>query len=205
MPVEAETHAVAELRVVLEQRVRPRGAETLGIARSRGGRQIPAEDGRATRGIRDHHPIAEQLRRELQIRRLAAARAGAGEFEQRLEELRALDGGRLRLRPVALRQAEEEGEVLALLPHERRLRRHAQRLLARAPALRGADLHAQIAPGAVLWGDLDRVLQPLVLGPTVVDGLERGWCARKQPRLERLHPQRGVRTDEHALVACLLY
>jgi hypothetical protein len=39
--------------------------------------------------VGDHHPIAEQLRRELQVRRLAAAGARAGELEQRLQELRS--------------------------------------------------------------------------------------------------------------------
>ena len=56
----------------------------------RGG-QVAAVDRRAAGGVGDHHAVAEELRQQLDVGRLAAAGAGAGELEQRLQELRALD------------------------------------------------------------------------------------------------------------------
>ena len=53
--------------------------------------QVAAVDRRAAGGVGDHHAVAEQLGDELEVRRLAAARARARELEQRLEHLRALD------------------------------------------------------------------------------------------------------------------
>ena len=65
----------------------PRPVVVRGVRR---GRQVAAVDRRAAGGVGDHRPVAEELGEELQVRRLAAARAGAGVLEQRLEELRAL-------------------------------------------------------------------------------------------------------------------
>ena len=96
--VERHPEPEAELRVVLEERVRPRRAPSVAIRRVRRGRQIAAVDRRAAGRVRDQQAIAEQLREQLEVRRLAAARARAGVFEQRLQELRLLvidprDGG----------------------------------------------------------------------------------------------------------------
>ena len=87
--VERQPHAEAEFRVVLEQAVRPRRALALGVARPRRGRQVAAVDRRATGGVGDDQAIAVQLRDQLEVGRLAAARARARVFEQRHAQLRA--------------------------------------------------------------------------------------------------------------------
>ena len=66
------------------------GPAPLGVGRPRRGRQVRAVDRRATGGVGDDHAVAEELAHELDVRRLAAAGARAGELEQRLEHLRAL-------------------------------------------------------------------------------------------------------------------
>ena len=73
-----------EFGVVLEQRVRPRRTATVGAGRPRGSREVAAVDRRASGRVGDLQTIAEELRQELQIRRLAAARACARELEQGL-------------------------------------------------------------------------------------------------------------------------
>ena len=102
-----------------------------------------AVDGGAARGISNHHTIAEQLGNELDIRRLAAASAGAGELEQGLHELAALDSvlveGDVRLRqlhgefPVGFLHGGFGGQGL-----------HFQGL-----GLGGAHFHAVAAAGAI--------------------------------------------------------
>ena len=79
-------------------RRRPRTASSTRPARGRRafvvvGRagQVAAVDRRAARGVGDHHPVAEELREQLHVGRLAAAGAGPGELEQRQQQLRALD------------------------------------------------------------------------------------------------------------------
>jgi hypothetical protein len=86
-----QEHAVGKLGRVLEQRVAPGGAvavfvDAVGHA---GGRSAP--DGRAAGGVADDHALAEQLGDEFGVRRFAAAGTGAGELEQGLAELAALD------------------------------------------------------------------------------------------------------------------
>ena len=123
VPVGGEPEAEPELGVVLEERVRPGRAAPVGVGRPRRGRQVAAVDRRAAGRVRDHQPVAEQLREELQVRRLAAARAGAGELEQRLQELGAAHGAEVDPRPVARGQRLEERDVLALGGDQRLARR----------------------------------------------------------------------------------
>ena len=54
-------------------------------------RQVAAVNRRAAGRVADQHAIAEQLREQLDVRRFTAAGAGAGELEQRQQELRPLD------------------------------------------------------------------------------------------------------------------
>ena len=86
----AMPQAEAELRVVLEQRVRPRRPAAVAVGRVRRRRQVAAVDRRAAGRVGDQQAVAEQLRQQLEVRRLAAAGARARVLEQRLEELRAL-------------------------------------------------------------------------------------------------------------------
>ena len=86
----AEPDPEPELGVVLEQRVVPGRAASLGVRRPRRGGQVGAVDGRAPGGVGDDHAVAEQLGDELDVGRLAAAGTGTGELEQRLERLGTL-------------------------------------------------------------------------------------------------------------------
>ena len=85
-------HAVAVLGVVLEQRVCPSGAATFLVDRVRRGRSRTTPDGGAPGRVGDEHAVAEQLGDEARVGGFGAARAGAGELEQRLLELTALHG-----------------------------------------------------------------------------------------------------------------
>src|SRR4029453_1441887 len=60
--------------------------------------------------------------------------------------------------------------------------------------------HAQVAPGAVLGCDLDRVPVALVLVAPVVDGLEGRRSVRERRRWIDLGADRGVRADQRALL-----
>ena len=146
-----------ELRVVLEERVRPGRSAAVAVRRVRRRRQIAAVDRRAAGGVGHEQPVAEQLREQLEIRRLAAARAGAGILEQRLQKLRALVIDLRQRRPIQLRQIEEEVVVRALRLAQRRLRMHVDRLVLRIGAILGrTDVDAQVAARAVLRRDLNR-------------------------------------------------
>ena len=74
-----------------EEGVCPCGAVALlvdGVGAGRGGAAV---DGRAARCVCDDHPVAEELGDDLDVRRLAAACARAGELEERRGELALLD------------------------------------------------------------------------------------------------------------------
>ncbi len=69
------------------------------------------------------------------------------------------------------------------------------------PVDRGADLGAQAAPGAVVRGDLDGDPQTGEVLLLRGAGLEGGGGVGEQRRVERGHPDRGVRADQRALAA----
>jgi len=85
--VEREAEAEPELRVVLEEGVRPGRPPAVTVRRVRRRRQVAAVNRRAAGGVRNEEPVAEELGEQLQVRRLAAARARSRVLEQRLEEL----------------------------------------------------------------------------------------------------------------------
>ncbi len=85
--VNGEPHAESEFRIVFKQRIRPRRSAPFLVLRPGSRRQVSAIDRGAPCGVGDDHPVSEELRRELDVRGLAASRAGAAEFEERLEEL----------------------------------------------------------------------------------------------------------------------
>ena len=84
-------------------------------------RQVAAVDRGAAGRVGDLQPVAEQLRQQLQVRRLAAARAGAGEGEQRLQELHAAHVGEIHPGAIVHRQRLEEGDCRALGVQQRHL------------------------------------------------------------------------------------
>ena len=86
----ASAHAQAELGVVFEQRVGPGRAAAVVVDRVGRGGQVAAVNRGAAGGVGDEGAVAEELRQQLDVRRFAAARAGARELEQRLQQLRCL-------------------------------------------------------------------------------------------------------------------
>ncbi len=86
--VDRDAHAQAEFGVVLKERVRPGGAAPLRVCAPRRGWQVAAVDGGAAGRVGNEHAVAEELGRELEVGRLATARARARELEERLEQLR---------------------------------------------------------------------------------------------------------------------
>jgi hypothetical protein len=64
---------------------RDRGRRCFAVGR---GREIAAVDGGTAGGVGDEEAVADELGKEFQIRRLTAAGAGAGEFDERAQELR---------------------------------------------------------------------------------------------------------------------
>ena len=202
VPVGGEPEAEPELGVVLEERVRPGRAAPVGVRRPGRGRQVAAVDRRAAGRVRDHQPVAEQLREQLHVRRLAATRAGAGELEQRLEELRAAHRAEVDPRPVARRQRLEERDVVPLGGDQRLARREVDRLAGRVARRDDrARLDAQLAAGAVLDVDLQRVT-----GVGQADGVQRRRaepvrCALEAGLVVVPGADHAVRADEAAVAA----
>ena len=77
-------------------------------------RQVAAVNRRTAGGVGDLRAIAEQLAEQFQVWRLTAATAGAGELEQRLQELHAADVGEIDAGAIVDRQRFEERDVGAL-------------------------------------------------------------------------------------------
>ena len=147
----AQQVAVGVLGVVLEQAHGPGRAEASLVRAVGGGRRGPAVGGGAPGGVGDVHPVSEQLCHQLDIGRLAAAGAGAGELEVGLGKLGGLhilvaDGVVL-----DLHRLHAVGPVLRLLDLALQ-RPHGQGCL-----LGQAHIHAAAAAGAVVGGDLDPV------------------------------------------------
>ena len=141
--IEGHAHPQPELGVVFKQRVGPCRAQARAVFRVRRRGQVAAIDGRAARGVGDDGPVAEQLREQLDVGRLAAAGACAGEFEQRLEQLHVLHQVVRQTATVEIRDIQEEVPVAAFRLAKRRLGDHVDGfVLGLALALRRADFHA---------------------------------------------------------------
>ena len=133
------------------------GPRPAALTRPRRRRQVGAVDRRAAGRVGDDHPVAEELADELDVRRLAAAAAGAGELEQRLEHLRALDRV---VRQRVRSSAGSTGRSPSSAARRRGGRRRGSMLIALwldvGLALGRADVDAHAAAGAVVGRDLDR-------------------------------------------------
>src|SRR5262249_48210105 len=137
-----------------------------------------------------------------QIWRLAAPRAGAGELEERLQQLDVLHQRRVERRAVRRREPQEEAPVDDLGVVHRPGRHHVNGLvLDLALALGRAQLDAEPTARAVLGRHLKRVTGPLELAPLRGGGLESGRRARERHGRVYLGADDGVRTDQHALAA----
>ena len=147
-----EKHTVGEFRRVFEQGVAPGGAAAFFVDTVWNRRRAAAPDGGTPGSIADNHAVAEQLREQLGIGRLAASGTGAGELEQRLVELAALDGA-ARHEAFAHRQAGGVALVGYLLfglgvqrfhDQRRLLGRTDVRAVAAAHAIFGINLNAEL-------------------------------------------------------------
>ena len=85
--IEGKAHTETEFGVVFEQAVGPCRTVAVFVGGPRRGGQIAAVNRGATGSIGNNHAIAKELGNELDVRCFAAATAGTGEFEQRLNQL----------------------------------------------------------------------------------------------------------------------
>ena len=195
--VRGQTKAKTEFGVVLKQRVRPGGSATFAIGGPRRHRQIAAVDGRAAGGVGDLQAVTEQLGQQLQVWCLAAAGAGAGVGEQRLEELHAADIGKVHACPIVHRECGEEGVVHPAICHKWVLVLHRERL----GWHNGTGLHAKAATGAVLNREVEREAD--VGKAAHIDRRRTKTCrsAVELRRIEILCLDHAVRADEAALSA----
>ena len=200
--VDRQAHAQREFRVVFKQRVRPGGAAAIVVDGVRRGGQVAAVNRRAARGVANQRAIAEQLRHQLDVGGFAATRAGAGEFEQGLQQLDVFHLAQAESAAVGFRNLQEEVPVVALGFAQRHLGRHVDGLvLGLALGLGRADFHAQRAAGAILRRHLQRVLHLLEFLPARRGRLEGGRSFFQQRRVVNLGPDHRVRANQHALAA----
>jgi hypothetical protein len=191
-----------EFGVVLEERVGPGRSSSRRVDGPRGGGQVATVDRGTPGGVGHDEAISEQLREQLEIRRLAASGAGAAELEQRLQRLGPLDGRHRHLTAVDGREIEEEGEPFPLPGEDRVLGHHVERLvLHQFLAARRTHLGTDGAAGAVIGSHLDH--QPLV--GEVLAHRRPMEEARRGPRQCRLvdvgDADRGVRAHQGAAPA----
>ena len=192
----------AELGIVFEQRIRPSRPAPFPVLRPRGDRLAGPVDRRTAGGIGDLRAVAEQLRQEFQVRRLAAPGARAGELEQRLEELHAAHVGEIDAGAIVDRQLLEKGDVGPFGCEERLLARHVDRLDARLARARDrAGLDAEAAAGAVLHVELQREARFRVAARIDRRRLERGGRGGEQILVVVARTDDAVRTNEAALSA----
>ena len=89
--INRQAHAHAKFGVILKQGVRPCRSASVLIRGIGSGGQVAAVNRSTPGGVGDDHAIAKQLGGKFNVWGLAAARASAGELEQRLKQLRILD------------------------------------------------------------------------------------------------------------------
>ena len=150
-------------------------------------------DGGAARRIGDLHAFAEELADQLEVRSFTAARAGAGELEERLFKLAALDGALIHRIGFA-RQA------VAVFPVFSLFRMIVQRLHREGLLFGRADVGAGAAARAVKSGGLNTIAI-LIVRLRALFGHE---ALRRVLRFffrEEEGANDGVRADVGALVA----
>ena len=198
--VDGQADAHAELGVIFEQRVRPGRPSAFGVHAVRRGRQVAAVDRRAAGRVADHCAVAEQPRHQRDVWRFAATCAGAGELEQRLQQLLVFH---LPVRELLTRELWDLLEVippLVVLLAQRRLGLHVDgAMLGLALALRGTDRNAQAASGAIFRRHLQRVLQLGELAPLRHRRLESLRLVIDIAGIEDLGTNDRVRTNHNAL------
>ena len=197
---DGDAHTETEFRVVFEEGVAPRRTIAFRVGRVRRRREVRAVNGGATGSVRDKHAIAEELRYEFNVRRFAATRARAREFEERQKELRSLDARDVDLGTIVIGKAEEVIPRLAFGFEMLELVLKVDRLLAfDFLVLRRADVGAHTATGAVVGSDLNREFLTGEFFRFGVDGFEAFGSALRG--IVNFDTNRGVRTDERAVAA----
>ena len=172
------------------------------MTRIRRARQVAAVNRRAARGVGYQHPVAEKLREEFDVGRFAAARAGPGELEQRLEQLRALDRIGLDLGAIDVGNGEEEIPVRPFAIEVRSLGLHVDGLVLDLFLVLGrAHVDAQPAAGAIVRGHLHGELPAGIFLALVIGRFESGRGIGQQGRIENLCADRGVRAAQRAQAA----
>ena len=200
--VDGKPEAQAKLGIVFEKRVRPGRSAACCVFRPRRGGQVAAVNRRASGGVGDDGPVAEQLRHQLEIWSFAATGAGAGELEQRFLNLLLADVGDFNVAAVQFRNLEEEIPVLALGHAQRRLRHHVDRLQPGfGLVLDRTDFDADAAAGAVFRRYLNRVLEALPFFVAGLGGLESRRRALQFFGVVNLDADDRVRTNHGALSA----
>ena len=204
--VNGQAHAHTELCIIFKQGVRPGRTTTIIARRIRRSRQVPAINGGATGRVGNDHAVAKELRGQLDVRGFTTACAGAGEFEHRGQQLRALHRVAVEEVRRRVRNTHEVIEVLSFAFAQRHLVRHVDSLLVGLYAInlgkRRAGLNTQMAAGAVFGCNLNRVLHASEVAPASIRRLEgrRGLAIRIFGIVD-LGADRGVRAHERALVA----
>jgi len=200
--IHRQADPVAELGVVLEEGVRPRRPPPVLVDGVGRGGEVASVNGGAAGGVGEEEAVPGELGEQLQVGRLPAARTGPGELEERLAELAVLH-----VHPQVLRgrlgEGEEVVELRALLLEEERVDRgQVERLPpGLAAVLRRADVHAEVAAGAVLRGHLDGVLVVMQVAGAEVEAGEAGRRVPQGIVRVGLRPDGRVRADEGALPA----
>ncbi len=188
--VQGETDAQAELRVVFEERVGPGGTAAALVDAVGCGRKASSIDGRAAGSVGDEEAIAEELGEQLDVGRLATAGASARELEERVEELDVLDLVVREAIAINGGQGLEVGPVLDFGLAEWSLRHHLESFVLWLGLADGrADLHAEVAAGAVFRGDLQGVQLLFHAAPLGPGGFEGRGRVRKKGQSRR--PWRG--------------
>mmetsp|Transcript_15838 Transcript_15838/g.37381 ORF Transcript_15838/g.37381 Transcript_15838/m.37381 type:complete len:470 (+) Transcript_15838:2359-3768(+) len=194
--LEGLAHAEAELGVVFEQGVGPGRTLSLVVRGVREGWVGATPDRGAACGIGNNKSIAEELRHQLHVRRLATALARPRELKVWFLKLGALDR-RLVNFVAAIRQCHSEVPVGLLFLND---------LLGRTQGkcIRGANAHAKLAASAVPRRHLNAVL--VVVQNTSSDGRTTAFFERCRcfPKLLRSHQEWShscMGADQTALVA----
>ncbi len=79
-----------ELSIVFKEGVGPGRPASVLVDGIRRGGQVAAVDGGTAGGVGDDRPVAEELAEQLDVGGFATASAGAGELEQRAQQLRMI-------------------------------------------------------------------------------------------------------------------
>ena len=189
----AQQVAIGVLGVVLKEAHGPGGAEALLVRAVGGGGGGAAVGGGAAGGVGDVHAVAEELGHQLDVGRLAAARAGAGELEVGLRELGGFHVSGADGVLFDLHVLHSEGPVGGLLQLA------VQGLHGQGAVLGEAHVDAAAATGAVVGRDL----RPVGVGLESLggNGLEALGLLRLLAGVQQNGPDGGVGADQGALVA----